>query len=152
MRATSENILIPLPAVALSADFPWRIRFIAAVDEQLRRLRATGHFVPARFFGDYFQGDQPIGVSGSWTVTLEQADPVAQLPEEVERATQGRYSIVSRSRAETPEFILIHDRKDGCCWLWRFAFGMRFVEAVEPFERARELDVDDAGNDGLFAP
>jgi hypothetical protein len=27
---------------------------------------------------------------------------------------------------------LIHDRRDGACWLWSFVDGLRFVEAVEP--------------------
>ena len=60
-----ENLLVPLPGFTLPPDFPWRIKFIAAVDEQLRRLRATGHYVPARFFGYYFQGMSPVGISAS---------------------------------------------------------------------------------------
>jgi hypothetical protein len=28
--------------------------------------------------------------------------------------------------------VLIHDRHDGACWLWRFAYGVRFVMATEP--------------------
>ena len=31
-----------------------------------------------------------------------------------------------------PDFLLIHDRFDGACWLWRFSFGRRFIEASEP--------------------
>jgi hypothetical protein len=46
-----DNVLIPLPGFQLPGDFPWKVGFVAMVDDQLRRLRATGHFLPPRFFG-----------------------------------------------------------------------------------------------------
>ena len=67
----TQNVLIPLPSFALPSDFPWRIGFVSLVDQQLRRLRATGHFVPPRFFGYFFRGATPVGVGGSWTVSLD---------------------------------------------------------------------------------
>ncbi len=126
-----ENLLVPLPGFTLPPDFPWRVRFIAAVDEQLRRLRATGHYVPARFFGYYFQGRAPVGVSGSWTVALEPAAPWHELNAALEQVTCGQFNIASDSRDSEPDFMLVHDRRDGTCWLWRFGFGLRFVEATE---------------------
>ena len=38
---------------------------------------------------------------------------------------------MSAEREAEPEFLLVHDRRDGACWLWGFAFGMRFVSATE---------------------
>src|SRR4051812_38299004 len=91
----TENILIPLPGFELSGDYPWRIGFVALVDDQLRRLRATGHFLPPRFFGYYFQGAVPIAVGGSWTVSLDPARPATQIPEQLEKITHGQYGITS---------------------------------------------------------
>src|SRR5579862_7304763 len=90
MSAVLENLLIPLPGFSLPTDFPWRVRFILAVDEQLKRLRATGHYVPSRFFGYFFQGDQAIGVSGSWTVSLDSAPPLGSIPKEILRLTNSQ--------------------------------------------------------------
>src|ERR1041384_8589482 len=89
----ADNVLIPLPGFTLPVDFPWRVRFIAAVDEHLRRLRATGHFQPPRFFGYYFRGSSPIGVTGNWTVTLDPEPPLMQLLAMVERVPKGQFSI-----------------------------------------------------------
>ncbi|HWA84898.1 MAG TPA: hypothetical protein VG710_01635 [Opitutus sp.] len=135
--------LIPLPGLILPADFPWRVGFIAAVDEHLRRLRATGHFVPSRFFGYYFRGLQPVAVSGSWTVTLDQSSPVLGLAEMVDGLTGGNVDIASVSRGRLPGYLLVHDRHDETCWLWAFEAGLRFVEATEPV-----LDPEDSGMDG----
>src|SRR6185436_1849688 len=128
----SENVLIPLSGFTLPYDFPWRVGFIAMVDDQLRRLRATGHFLPPRFFGYYFQGGTPMAVGASWTVTLENGPELAMLPGSLNRLTLGRYSIASGGPAVTPDFMLVHDRRDGACWLWSFADGLKFIEAVEP--------------------
>lgn len=126
-----DNLLIPLPGFTLPTDFPRRVGFIAAVDEHLHRMRATGHYEPARFFGYYFQGSSPVGLSGSWTVALEESDSWQQLNEALERLTHGQYSIMSAEREAEPDFLLVHDRRDGACWLWKFSFGMRFVSATE---------------------
>ena len=128
----AENVLIPLPGFELPGDFPWRVGFVALVDDQLRRLRTTGHFLPPRFFGYYFQARTPVGVGGSWTVSLDATRPATLLPEALDRMTHGEYSITSPSVEEKPDFLLVHDRRDGACWLWSFLDGLRFVEAVEP--------------------
>jgi hypothetical protein len=113
------------------------VRFTAAVNAELRRLRTTGHYLPPRFFGYYFRNGRPIAVSGSWTVVLESLPPVSTLVSAVDTATEGRYSIsAGNGPTEEPEYILVHDRLDGECWLWRFAAGMRFVEATDPVEVA----------------
>ena len=128
----SENMLIPLPNFLLPEDFPWRVGFIALVDDQLRRLRATGHFVPPRFFGYFFQGGMPVGVGGSWTVSLDGRPPMSLLPRLLDELTSGQFSIASLRRETVPDFLLVHDRRDGTCWLWSFVDGMRFIEASEP--------------------
>ncbi len=126
-----DNTLIPLPGFALPADFPWRVGFVALVNEQLRRLRATGYFLPPRFFGYYFQANTPIAISGSWTVTLEPLHPMSSVPGLLEQVTHGQYGITA-TRDGTPDYLLVQDRRDGACWLWSFEDGVRFVEALEP--------------------
>lgn len=128
----SENVLIPLSGFELPRDYPWQVGFVALVDDQLRRLRATGHFLPPRFFGYYFQGRMPVAVGGSWTVSLENTQPASLLPEVLRCMTGGVYSIVSEDRENTPDYMLVHDRRDGACWLWSFDDALSFVEAVEP--------------------
>lgn len=127
-----DNLLIPLPEFQLPRDFPWRIGFVTLVNDRLRRLRATGYFVPSRFFGYYFQGNTPIGVCGSWTVSLEATQPIAFLPGALDRLTHGQFSIVGLNRSSAPDFMVVHDRHDGACWLWSFDEALQFVEAVEP--------------------
>jgi len=128
----TDNVLIPLPGFELPMDYPWRVGFVGLVNDQLRRLRATGHFLPPRFFGYYFQEQLPVAVGGSWTVSLDATHPAALLPRMVERVTQGEYTITSTHRDIAPDFLLVHDRRDGACWLWSFTDGLRFVEAYEP--------------------
>lgn len=127
-----DNVLIPLPGFRLPGDFPWRVGFVSLVNEQLRRLRTTGHFLPPRFFGYFFQAHVPIGIGGSWTVSLDAARPASLLPGLLERVTHGQYSITSTGPQALPDYLLIHDRRDGSCWLWTYAEGVKFVEAVEP--------------------
>src|SRR4051812_8629231 len=107
----TENILIPLPGFELPDDFPWRIGFVALVDDQLRRLRATGHFLPPRFFGYYFQGQTPIAVGGSWTVSLDSARPASLIPNLLEKITHGQYGICSPGPNVNPDYLLVHDRR-----------------------------------------
>jgi hypothetical protein len=147
----NDNVLIPLPEFRLPGDFPWRVGFITLVDLQLRRLRATGHFLPPRFFGYYFRGDLPIAVGGSWTVSLDPVPPMTLLPEAVAKFTQGEYDIVSKSREFLPDYMLVHDTHDGACWLWSFAQGVKFIEAVEPVT-ASESRWDDAEKPKLLGP
>lgn len=127
-----HNLLIPLNGFRLPVDFPWRVGFVALVDDQLRRLRTTGHFLPPRFFGYFFQAHVPIGVGGSWTVSLDATRPASLLPGLLERLTHGQFSITSTGPDSKPDYLLVHDRRDGACWLWTFEEGLRFVEAVEP--------------------
>ncbi|HWL15206.1 MAG TPA: hypothetical protein VNR00_06355 [Opitutus sp.] len=148
----SDNVLIPLPGFSLPTDFPWRVGFIAAVDEHLRRLRATGHFVPSRFFAYYFRGNVPMSVSGNWTVTLDLQPPISQLPEVVDYVTQGQFSIASAARDRLPDYMLIHDRRDGACWLWRFEHGLRFAEATDPVMDEVDTGIDGAQNPKLLEP
>jgi hypothetical protein len=143
-----DNVLIPLPGFQLPGDFPWKVGFVAMVDDQLRRLRATGHFLPPRFFGYYFQASVPIGVGGSWTVSLDGIQPVSLLPGMLDRLTQGQYSITSNGPETMPDYLLVHDRRDGACWLWSFDDGLRFVESVEPMIGGW----DDAEASRLFEP
>jgi hypothetical protein len=126
------NVLIPLPGFQLPGDFPWRVGFVAMVDDQLRRLRTTGHFLPPRFFGYYFQAKVPVGIGGSWTVSLDRTRPATMIPVLLDRLTRGKYSISSDEPDDTPDYLLVHDRRDGACWLWSFEDGQRFVESVEP--------------------
>jgi hypothetical protein len=127
-----DNVLIPLPGFQLPDDFPWRVGFVSLVNGQLRRLRATGHFLPPRFFGYYFQAGVPVGVGGSWTVSLDPTRPMTLVAGKLERLTKGKYSITSDGPGSVPDFMLVHDRRGGSCWLWSFDEGLRFVEAVEP--------------------
>src|SRR3954468_13271543 len=147
----SDNVLIPLPTFNLPADFPWRVRFVSAVDEHLRRLRATGHFRPSRFFGYYFRGEAPMGVSGNWTVTLDVEPALLQMKASLERITKGQFSVVSNSAGTDPDFLLVHDRRDGACWLWRFQYGLRFVEATDAV-RNDDHGTDQAENRKLLGP
>lgn len=154
----SKNTLIHLPDFELPLDFPWRVRFVAAVDAQLRRMRATGHYEPGRFFGYFCQGAGPVGVSGNWTVALEDSAWWLDLNENLERRTEGKYSIMCRPGEIEPGYILIHDRLDGSCWLWRFAYGMRFVGATDALaglgtgNRDDEIVEDDGGDRTLLGP
>jgi hypothetical protein len=146
-----DNVLIPLPTFTLPPDFPWRVRFVAAVDEHLRRLRATGHFRPSRFFGYYFRGDSPMGVSGNWTVTLDAEPALIQVRAALDRITKGQFSVASRSQDADPDFVLVHDRLGGACWLWRYEYGLRFVEATEPVLN-NDRGTDQAENRKLLGP
>ncbi|MDO8538883.1 MAG: hypothetical protein Q7S40_00470 [Opitutaceae bacterium] len=148
----AENVLIPLPGFELPPDYPWRIGFVAMVNDQLRRLRTTGYFLPPRFFGYYFQARMPVGVGGSWTVSLDPSQPTAVLPRMLDRLTQGEYRITSERRDVPPDYLLVHDRRDGACWLWSFADGLRFVEAVEPTLGDDPGDSDDAEKPKLLGP
>lgn len=138
----TENVLIPLPGFQLPEDFPWRVGFVALVDDQLRRLRATGHFLPPRFFGYYFQANVPIAVGGGWTATLDATRPANLIPGLLDRVTHGQYSITSAGPDEKPDYMLVHDRRDCSCWLWSFDEGLRFIEAVEPIADGGHADAE----------
>ena len=46
--------------------------------------------------------------------------------------------------------VWLHDRRDGACWLWSFAEGMRFIESNEPVLGGDGLD--DAEKPKLLGP
>jgi hypothetical protein len=102
------------------------------------------------FFGYYFQGGDPVAVSGSWTVTLDHEPQVMNLPTALEDLTLGQYAIASHSHNTEPDFLLVHDRRDGACWLWRFAYGLRFVMATEPV--SGDDGINNAENRKLLGP
>lgn len=148
----TDNVLIPLPGFALPEDFPWRVGFVGLVDDQLRRLRASGHFLPPRFFGYYFQAEMPVGVGGSWTVSLDPRAPISLLPGMLDRLTHGQYRFASARRDSYPDYMLVHDRRDCACWLWSFADALRFVEAIEPCTAGGSDGCDDAEKPKLLGP
>ena len=51
--------------------------------------------------------------------------------------------------ASMPEFMLVHDRYDGSCWLWDYAHGRRFLEANDPVTAWGRLEdmLGDRGDD-----
>lgn len=148
----TDNVLIPLPGFKLPADYPWKIRFVSAVDEHLRRLRASGRFLPPRFFGYFFRGASPVGVCGNWTVTLNAETSILDLPDRVDRLTLGRFPMVSEVEDQVPDFLLVHDRRDGACWLWRFSYGLQFVEATEPISGDDSGGIGGSENQKLLGP
>lgn len=137
----TDNVLVPLDGFTLPPDLPWRVRFIDLVEAHLRRLHAVGRFRPPRFFGYYFLDQEPVAVTGSWTVTLDPEKPLTELPSALDRVTCGQFAITGAADSP-PDFMLIHDRHDGACWLWRFAYGRRFVMATDPLFDDEE---DEAG-------
>lgn len=132
MAAITDNVIIPLPDLVLPREFAVQVRFVQHVDEQLRRLRSSGRFMPPRFYGYFFQAGKAYGVSGNWVVSLDPSPRLNSLPALIDRMTHGMYPVCSDSLDAVPDFILVHDSHDGACWLWRFSYGLRFVEANEP--------------------
>ena len=48
--------------------------------------------------------------------------------------------------------MLIHDRRDGACWLWQFEHGLRFVESTDAVLEAQDSGLDDVKNPKLLGP
>lgn len=128
----TDNLLIDLPELKLPRDLARRVKFVEAVEQHAARLGIKGRYEPTRFIGYYFAGAFPVVVSGHWTVTLDDVPLLRSVREMIERITDGRFTIRSRSEDEVPELMLVHDRHDGSCWLWEFAHGRRFLEARQP--------------------
>jgi hypothetical protein len=63
---------------------------------------------------------------------LDAAPLLCRLRHILEGLTNDQFSIVAKSEETVPDYLLVHDRHDGSCWLWGFAQGRRFVEAHEP--------------------
>jgi len=127
-----DNILIDLPEIRLPQDMAWRVRFVEAVEQHARRLGISGHFQAPRFFGYYFTGSHPVVVAGHWTVMLDEVPLMRRLRRTVESVTESQFSIASIAEGAEPEFMLVHDRHDGSCWLWDYSHGRRFLEANDP--------------------
>lgn len=127
-----NNLLIDLPELKLPRDLARRVKFVDAVERHVEAIGVRGHYEPSRFVGYYFAGDLPVVVSGQWSVTLEMVPLLRDLGTLLDRITDGRFSIESRSELATPQFILVHDTYDGSCWLWEYGCGRRFLEAKEP--------------------
>ncbi|MBA4136994.1 MAG: hypothetical protein C0518_06730 [Opitutus sp.] len=125
----TDHLLIDLPELKLPRDLARRVKFIEAVEQHAARLGIKGRYEPSRFIGYYFAGAFPVVVSGHWTVTLDDVPLLRSVRDMIERITDARFSICSRREDETPDFMLVHDRHDGSCWLWEFAPGRRFLEA-----------------------
>jgi hypothetical protein len=127
-----DNMLIDLPEIRLPVDMAWRVKFVEAVEKHAERLGIAGRFTAPRFIGYYFTGPHPVVVAGHWTVMLDQAPLMRRLRQAIDRVTGNRFSIASKAEGTEPEFLLVHDRHDGSCWLWDFLHGRRFLEASEP--------------------
>jgi len=127
-----DQLLIDLPEIRLPRDLAWRVKFIEAVEAHVKKLGVAGHFQPPRFFGYYFVGRHPVVLARNWKVTLETAPLLQKLRGVLERLTENQFSIGTESDATAPDYLLVHDRHDGACWLWGFEQGRRFVEACEP--------------------
>ena len=125
----TDQLLIELPEIRLPRDLAWRVKFIEAVEDHVRLLGVTGHFEPPRFFGYYFSGRNPVVLARHWKVTLDSAPLLSRLRQILERMTDNQFNIAAESEATLPDYLLVHDRFDGTCWLWEFEQGRRFVEA-----------------------
>jgi hypothetical protein len=140
-----DNLLIDLPELKLPRDLARRVKFIEAVEDHAARLGIKGRYEPSRFIGYYFAGLFPVVVSGHWTVTLDDVPLLRSVREMIERITDGRFSISSAAEDTMPEFMLVHDRHDGSCWLWEYAHGRRFLEARQPVMPWSEVEGPGAG-------
>jgi hypothetical protein len=143
----TDQLLIDLPEIRLPRDLAWRVKFIEAVEEHVRKLGVAGHFQPPRFFGYYFAGRHPVVLAKNWKVTLDSAPLLLKLRSVLERITDNQFSISSEADASEPDYLLVHDRHDGACWLWGFAQGRRFVEAHDPVS-VTGWTVEDRENEG----
>jgi len=136
----TDQKLIDLPEIRLPRDLAWRVKFIQAVEEHMRHLGVEGRFQAPRFFGYYFCGPHPVVLARHWKVTLDAAPLLCRLRHILDGITQEKFSIVAKSDETTPDYLLVHDRHDGACWLWGFSEGRRFVEAHEPIMNERVED------------
>jgi len=142
-----DQLLIDLPEIRLPCDLAWRVKFIAAVEAHVKKLGVAGHFQPPRFFGYYLVGRHPVVLARNWKVTLETAPLLQKLRGVPERLTENQFSIATESDAAASDYLLVHDRHDGACWLWGFEQGRRFVEACEPVA-IKSWTVEDSAANG----
>ncbi len=132
----TDNMLVPLPGLLLPPDLPWRSGFIETVESHLSRVPFPPLYQPPRFFGYYFKDGDPVAIAGGWTVRLDPLPPLVNLPDGLDFMTRGHFGAMTSAEQE-PDFLLIHDRHDGACWLWRYRHGLRFVQA-----QSAEIDAD----------
>lgn len=144
----TDNLIIDLPELKLPRDLAWRVKFIDAVEEHAKRLGIVGRYEPSRFIGYYFAGAHPVVVSGHWTVTLDDVPLLRRVRDLIERMTEQRFNIRSPSEDAAPEFMLLHDRHDGSCWLWEYAHGRRFLEARTAVSSWGSLEELPGGDEG----
>jgi len=144
----TDNIIIDLPEIRLPRDLAWRIKFIEAVEEHVRHLGVAGHFQAPRFFGYYFAGRHPVVLARHWKVTLDSAPLLFRLRQILERMTDHQFSIGAEREDSVPDYLLVHDRFDGACWLWGFEQGRRFVEAHEPVGGRTSLEDETVEGEG----
>jgi len=145
-----DNTLIDLPEIRLPLDMAWRVKFVDAVEQHAQRLGIAGRFQTPRFVGYYFTGAHPVVMAGHWTVMLDEVPLLRRLRQTIERVTSFRFTIASEGEGLEPEFMLVHDRHDGSCWLWDFLHGRRFLEASEPVAHwGRDDAVDNGGNEAV---
>lgn len=149
----TDQTLIDLPEIRLPRDMAWRVKFIEAVEQHARRLGIAGHFNAPRFFGYYFTGPHPVVVAGHWTVMLDEVPLMQRLLRTIDTVTEHRFSIASDVEGLEPEFMLVHDRHDGACWLLDYSHGRRFLEASEPVATwGRDSDAVKDGDYGDSGP
>jgi hypothetical protein len=141
----TDQLLIDLPEIRLPRDLAWRVKFIEAVEDHVKQLGVRGHFEPPRFFGYYFAGRNPVVLARHWKVTLDSAPLLSRLRQILDRMTDHRFNISSDSEETPPDYLLVHDRYDGACWLWGFEQGKRFVEAHIPVAGLNPDEDDEAG-------
>ena len=113
--STTDHIIIDLPEIRLPRDMAWRVKFIEAVEEHVRKLGVAGHFEAPRFFGYYFAGRHPVVLARNWKVTLDSVPLLQKLRQVLERITENQFSITAESDDGVPDYMLVHDRHDGAC-------------------------------------
>jgi len=136
--ADTENILVPLPGFTLPRDLPWRTRFVDIVEAHSEGETGRAPYEPPRFFGYYLCGDDFVAVAGPWAIGVVETTALERLPDMIDVLTGSRFPMTCDPE-DDPEFMLVYDRYDGACWLWRYPFAQRFLEAEEA------LLHDDAG-------
>lgn len=128
----TDQTLIHLPEIRLPRDFAGRLKFVEAVENHVRLLGIIGRFEPPRFVGYYFSGRHPVVLARHWKITLGSAPLLWRLHEMLDRMTGHKFNLVTDSDESVPDYLVVHDRYDGVCWLWEFEPGRRFVEAQVP--------------------
>lgn len=147
----TDQTLIHLPEIRLPRDFAGRLKFVEAVENHVRLLGITGRFEPPRFVGYYFAGRHPVVLARHWKITLGSAPLLWRLHEMLDRMTGRKFNLVTDSDESVPDYLVVHDRYDGVCWLWEFEQGRRFVGALQPVENQGGYPAE-GGDEGWHRP